>query len=186
MREVELKAVVDDLALRQSRVETAGGQLSYQGRMLDRRYDVTSGELAKRDEVLRMRRYQNQDGARTYLDWKGATEIRDVYKTREEISTLVDDSRAIEDILARLGFVATMEIDREIAQYELGGAVVRFETYARMDILVEVEGDPEAIESAIAALGMPRGAFTSERLAVFVQRFERRTGVKAAISRKEL
>jgi hypothetical protein len=78
-----------------------------------------------------------------------------------------------------------MQIDREIAQYELGGANVRFETYARMDVLVEVEGDPDAIEVAIAALGMPRGAFTSDRLAAFVQRFERRTGVKAAISRNE-
>jgi predicted adenylyl cyclase CyaB len=185
MREVELKAVVDDLALRRRSLEAAGGQLTYQGTLLDRRYDVASGELLKRDEVLRLRRYQNHDGARTYLDWKGPTEIRDVYKTREEVSTLVGDSRAIEDILARLGFVATMQIDREIAQYELGGAIVRFETYARMDVLVEVEGDPDAIEVAIAALGMPRGAFTSDRLAAFVQRFERRTGVKAAISRNE-
>jgi predicted adenylyl cyclase CyaB len=186
MREVELKAVVDDLSIRRKNLETAGAKPTYDGWMLDRRFDVAAGELAKRDEVLRLRRYENQEGVRTYLDWKGATEIRDVYKTREEISTFVGDSNAIEDILARLGLVASMEIDRQIVQYEIGGAVVRFETYPRMDILVEVEGDPESISHAIEALGMPRGAFTSDRLTVFVERFERRTGVKAALNRSEL
>jgi hypothetical protein len=79
-----------------------------------------------------------------------------------------------------------MEIDRDIAQYELGAATIRFETYPRMDVLVEVEGEPDAIEKAIEALGMLRGEFTSERLPSFVSRFEKRTGVKAAVSDKEL
>jgi hypothetical protein len=79
-----------------------------------------------------------------------------------------------------------MEIDREIAQYELGSAMIRFETYPRMDVLVEVEGTPEAIEQAIEALGMARGEFTSERLPTFVSRFEKRTGVRAAICDREL
>jgi predicted adenylyl cyclase CyaB len=186
MREVELKAVVDDIEARRGRVDAAGGTLEYEGMLLDRRYDVASGDLARRDEVLRVRRYRNQDGVRTYLDWKGATELHDVYKTREEISTLVDDFDALEEILGRLGFGIVMAIDREIAQYSIQGAMVRFETYPRMDVLVEVEGDPEAIESAIDVLGMARGQFTSERLNIFVQRFENRTGVRAAISQSEL
>jgi predicted adenylyl cyclase CyaB len=186
MREVELKAVVDDLETRRGRVEAAGGILEYEGMLLDRRYDVASGDLARRDEVLRVRRYQNEDGVRTYLDWKGATELHDVYKSREEISTLVEDFDALEEILGRLGFGITMAIDRHIVQYTIRGATVRFETYPRMDVLVEVEGDPEAIENAIEALGIARGQFTSERLNNFVQRFENRTGVRAAISRSEL
>jgi hypothetical protein len=55
-----------------------------------------------------------------------------------------------------------------------------------MDVLVEVEGEPAAIESAIEALGLPRGTFTNERLASFVAGFEHRTGVRAAISDREL
>jgi hypothetical protein len=54
-----------------------------------------------------------------------------------------------------------------------------------MDVLVEVEGEPAAIESAIEALGLARGTFTSERLADFVATFEHRTGVRAAISDRE-
>ena len=79
-----------------------------------------------------------------------------------------------------------MEIDREIAQYELGGATIRFESYPRMDVLVEVEGEPDSIEQAIEALGMSRGQFNSDRLANFVARFEQRTGVRAAICQREL
>lgn len=186
MREVELKAVVDDPAARRHELVKAGAKLAYEGRLVDKRYDVESRELAGRDEVLRVRRYEGAAGVRTSLDWKGPTEATGVYKIREEISTVVDDCDALERILGRAGFVITMEIDREIAQYELGAATIRFETYPRMDVLVEIEGEPEAIERGIEALGMARGEFTREKLPSFVERFERRTGVRAAICAREL
>jgi predicted adenylyl cyclase CyaB len=185
MREVELKAVVDDLAARRERLENAGAILEYEGMLLDRRYDFDSADLSSHDEVLRLRTYVAGGSVKCYLDWKGPTEVRDVYKTREEISTRVENADALREILARLGFVVTMAIDREIAQYKVHGATVRFETYPRMDVLVEVEGQPGEIEQAIEALGIARGQFTSERLNSFVQRFENRTGVRAAISRDE-
>jgi predicted adenylyl cyclase CyaB len=186
MREVELKSVCEDLAGTRKRLEKAGAKLSFEGRLSDRRYDVESREITQRDEVLRVRRYEAPGSSKAYLDWKGPTETQDVYKIREEISTLVEDFESLEQILARLGFVVTMEIDREIAQYTLGGATIRFETYPRMDVLVEVEGEPESIEQAIEALGMSRGLFNSDRLPSFVSRFEQRTGVRAAICQREM
>src|ERR1700694_1597377 len=186
MLEVELKAVVNDLAATRKKIEEAGAKLTYEGRLLDRRYDIESRELADRDEVLRVRRYESSGSTKTYFDWKGPTQTEGAYKIREEISTQVDDFVATEHILDKVGFVVTMEIDREIAQYELVGATIRFETYPRMDVLVEVEGVPDAIEQAIEALGMSRGEFTSERLLSFVSRFERRTGVRSALCESEL
>lgn len=186
MREVELKAVVDDLAGARKRLEKAGAKLVFEGSLSDSRYDVESRELAERDEVLRVRRYEAPGSSKTYLEWKGPTEIQDVYKIREEISTLVEDFESLTRILNSLGFIVTMEIDREVAQYELGGAMLRFETYPRMDVLVEIEGEPDSIELAIEALGMPRGLFNSDRLPGFVERFEQRTGVRAAICAREL
>lgn len=186
MREVELKAVVDDLALRRKRLEAAGAALSFEGKITDRRYDLPARDLSRRDEVLRVRRYENADGARVFLDWKGPTEIRDAYKVREEITTPLEDLDSFARILGRLGFQVVGEIDRIIAQYQVEGATVRFETYPRMDVLVEVEGTPETIEAAIEILGMPRGVFSSDRLAAFVERFEERTGVRAAISDREM
>ncbi len=186
MREVELKAVVDDLGERRRTIEAAGAALSFEGKISDRRYDFASRELSVRDEVLRTRRYQSSASTRTYLDWKGPTEMQGAYKVRDEITAPVEDFDSLERILEKLGLMLTWEIDREIAQYQLAGAIIRFETYPRMDVLVEVEGEPGAIEAAIEALGLPRGTFTNERLPDFVHKFENRTGVRAAISDREL
>ncbi|MFL5482206.1 MAG: class IV adenylate cyclase [Gemmatimonadaceae bacterium] len=186
MREVELKAVVDDVAERRRNTENAGAKLSFEGKISDRRYDFASGDLSSRDEVLRMRTYISKTGAKTHIDWKGPTEFRDVYKVREEITTSVDDSVALHTILQKLGFEQVAEIDREIAVYAFGAATIRFEIYPRMDTLVEVEGEPEAIEAAIEATGISRGTFSNRRLADFVIDFEQRTGVQAAISDRDL
>ena len=186
MREVELKAVVDDVAERRKKVEHAGAELSFEGKISDRRYDFPTGDLSSRDEVLRTRTYVSKGSTKTYLDWKGPTEFRDVYKVREEITTPVDDFASLEMILQKLGLQLAMEIDREIAQYQLGGATVRFEIYPRMDPLVEVEGEPEGIEAAIEAIGIARGTFSNRRLVDFVRDFEHRTGVQAAICERDL
>jgi hypothetical protein len=89
-------------------------------------------------------------------------------------------------VLERLGYVAIREIDRDIETYDVADATVRIERYPRMDVLVEVEGSPEAIETAIAIAGLDRGGFTSERLPEFILRYEARTGERAAICRREL
>lgn len=186
MFEVELKAVVDDLELRRKRMESAGAELTFDGRLSDKRYDLPSRELAQRDEVLRVRRYETRDSVRTHVDWKGPTDTEGAYKVREEISTVVEDFKGLSAILEKLGYVVTREIDRQVMQYRWGAATVRFEVYPRMDNLVEVEGEPPVIEEAIETLAMLRGEFTTERLAAFVARFEQRTGVRAAISEREL
>ena len=182
MREVELKSVVDDVPERRSRIESAGAKLVYSGRLLDRRYDFPDRSMTLRDHVLRLRIYENADVTRAVLDWKGETRYEHGYKIREEISTPAEDADALAKILEMLGFIVTAEVDRRIFQYELGDAVMRFEEYPLMDSLVEVEGSPEAIESAISVLGLPRTGFTSDRLTDFVLRFEARTGQRAILS----
>jgi predicted adenylyl cyclase CyaB len=182
MREVELKSVVDDVQARRALVEAAGGRLVYAGRLLDRRYDFPDRSLTLRDHVLRVRIYDNGETRRAMLDWKGETGYEHGFKVREEVSTPADDADALAQILELLGFVVTIEVDRQIAQYELGDSVVRFEEYPEMDPLVEVEGTPEAIDAAISILEIPRSAFTSERLTDFVARFEARTGRRALLA----
>lgn len=186
MIEVELKSVVDDVAVRRALVERAGAVLVFAGRLEDRRYDTRDGALAGRDHVMRLRIYATADSRRAELDWKGPTRIDGGYKLREEIGTAVTDPDALIAILGHLGYVVTTEIDREIIQYELKGTTIRFERYPRMDDLVEVEGDPEGIEGAIAVLGLPREGFTAERLTDFARRYAQRTGRSAATSNAEL
>jgi predicted adenylyl cyclase CyaB len=189
MIELELKAVVPDLTSARQRVESGGGQLTFAGRLEDIRYDHDDRSLASRDLVLRLRFYRSSSGgiARASLDWKGPTALQHRYKQREELNVDIGDaSETLATILDRLDLVVTMRIDRAIWQYDLDGAVVRFERYPRMDDLVEVEGAPDAIESAIRVLALPRESFTPERLPDFARRFEARTGQIAALSDAEL
>ena len=186
MIEVELKSVVDDLARRRAAIELAGATLVFDGRLVDRRYDSPDRALTTRDHVLRVRVYRDAAGTRAQLDFKGPTQRDDGYKVREEIESHVSDVDALVAILDRLGYVVTIAIDRDIVQYDLGGAMIRFERYPRMDDLVEVEGDRDAIERAIDALGMPRAGFLADRLPDFVRRFEQRTGARAAVSHAAL
>ena len=188
MLEVELKAVCEDADVTRQRLEAAGATLTFAGRMEDRRYDTPDGRFARRDVVIRLRVYRPIDGGpdEAYLDWKGASSSDSGYKVRDELSTTVGDAATIAMILDRLGFVVTREVDRQIWQYKLGAAMVRFEQYPRMDVLLEVEGSPEAIEGAITATGISRSAFSDERLLDFVARFEERTGLDAALSDREL
>jgi adenylate cyclase class IV len=180
--ELELKSVVHDVAACRARIEAAGGRVVEAGLMTDLRYDAASGTLAARDEVLRTRAIARPDGTVSgSLDWKGPGHVVEGYKAREEQNAAAD-AVAMATILARLGYAVTQRIDRDIVVYALDGATVRFERYARMDTLVEVEGEPASIERAIAVLGLPRDGFSTGRLREFAASYERRTGESAVTS----
>jgi predicted adenylyl cyclase CyaB len=186
MREAELKCVVDDLAQRCAAAERAGATRVFTGRLQDRRYDTPDRSLVAHDHVLRVRVYESDSETRAEVNFKGPTTLEVGYKIREEIGTELSDAGAFVSILDRLGYEVTSTIDRDIVQYELDGAMIRFETYPRMDVLVEVEGTPDQIEHAIAAIGLPRAGFVADRLSDFSQRFEQRTGQVAAVSHASL
>ncbi len=183
-RELELKAVVADPGQFRQRVLAAGAEARFIGRMTDVRYD-RAAELTLRDEVLRVRTFSHPDGrTERIMAWKGPTmRSADGYKLREEIELpLVDGSPDPERLLLALGYQPTHAIERVVEVYRLGGATARLETYPRMDVLLEVEGEPAAIEQAIVATGIPRGDFTAEPLVEFVRRFEARSGEPALLA----
>ncbi len=186
MREVELKSVVPDFDAITTALRAAGAVLELDGDLRDTRYDTPERALLLRDHVLRVRVFSGSGAPRATLDWKGPTTFADGYKVREELSTTVGDADTLAQLLAGLGYVAIREIDRRITQYTHDGATVRIERYPRMDVLIEIEGEPAAIESAIRATGLPRTGFTPERLQDFVMRFELRTGERAALCTREL
>jgi adenylate cyclase class IV len=186
MREIEVKGVVPDEAAAIGRLLGAGAREVFVGRLVDRRYDTPDRRLWSKDEVLRVRSAFWVDGCRSRLDFKGPAAYTDGYKIREETTSELGDPAVVERALEAAGLVITREIEREIRTLEYGGAVIRFERYPCMDLLVEVEGEPESIEAAITVLGIPRQAFTTERLADFIRHFEARTGRRAALSAREL
>ena len=186
MRETELKAVVPDESTCLERLLDAGAKPVSEGRLEDRRYDYPDRRLTMRDIVLRLRVNRNGAGAPASLDWKGAASFEGGYKHRDEISLSIGDDAQMAGILDALGFIVTRAIDRDVRVLQLGEATVRIERFPRMDTLLEVEGPEPAIEAAIIASGLPRDSFTADRLFQFVQRFEARTGQRAAICDAEM
>jgi predicted adenylyl cyclase CyaB len=180
-RELELKAVVPDREQLRRRLREAGAAMRSGGRMTDVRYD-RGEELTRRDEVLRVRTYHRAEGrVELVLGWKGpAGRSPEGYKVREEIELPAGADPG--PLLQALGYRPVHVIEREIEIWHLGDATARLERYPRMDVLVEVEGEPDAIERVVAASGIPRNEFTAEPLVEFVRRFEERTGAQAELA----
>ncbi len=193
-RELEVKAVVDDPGALAARLEARGAALAFRGRMSDRRYDTLDRALQARDEVLRVRTFvaAGTAGRASEVTWKGPTGRRGGYKAREEHQLELADPATAALILERLGLVVSDATDRCVEFYGWPGeggreaAVVRLEWYPRMDVLVEVEGAPDAIEDAVRSSGLARAAFTPDRLLDFAARYEARTGRKAALALRDL
>ncbi len=185
-QELELKAVVSDPARLRQALLTAGAVLQFQGEMSDRRFD-RGGELTARDQVLRVRSYHHADGrVDSTLGWKGPVRLSQGYKEREELELpIASEGDPPEVLLRALGYEVVHAIDRRVEIYRLDAATLRLEAYPRMDPLLEVEGEPAAIERAIQATGIPRREFTADALTEFVLRFENRTGQTAAIAWNE-
>src|SRR5690606_6542753 len=78
--ELELKAVVADPdQLREALSQVA--TLSFEGMLRDQRFDFDTGGITRRDEVVRIRRWEGRDGTvREQLAWKGPAHLVDGYK----------------------------------------------------------------------------------------------------------
>ena len=181
--ELEVKARVEDPEALRRALGRAGAVAEFRGAMVDRRFD-RKGRLERRDEVLRLRIYRPADGSPPYgvLGWKGPHSKRGKYRHREESEARIADPDAALTILERLGFEVTLRIDRTVEIYRLGDAVLRLEWYPRMDVLLEVEGEPAAIERAVTATGLARERFLPESLTHFVEAYEARTGHRARLT----
>jgi len=182
--ELEVKARVDDPDGLRTALVRAGATLDFGGDMIDRRFD-RGGSLAQRDEVLRLREFRAADGTPAYgvLAWKGPPSQRGMYRHRAEAEARVATPDTVVTILEQLGFAVSLRIDRRVEVYRLGQAVLRLEWYPVMDVLLEVEGEPPAIERAIAATGLARDRFLPESLPYFISQYEARTGRAALLAR---
>lgn len=107
------------------------------------------GELRASGSALRLRRYAGQ----TRLTWKGPKVPDALLKIRPELETGVENGEALEGILRALGFAPVMVLEKVRAVWS------RAELVACLDetpfgCYLELEGEPQAIRSAMEGLGL--------------------------------
>jgi adenylate cyclase class 2 len=154
MLEQEVKLSFASLEAARQAVHTAGGRLVRSRRLqLDRFMDSAELRLSDGKRALRLRREPD----RTTLTYKGVPQGGPV-KSREEIETTVADADAMETLLGRLGFAECWRIEKHREDYELGDARVFIDDTAA-GVFIEIEGNPELIETTAALLGKTPGDY---------------------------
>ena len=185
--ELELKAVVHDVAALRTALGRVGATRTFRGMMRDRRLD-RGGELVALDQRLRVRTYEPDAGnPRSELTWKGPSTVNEAgYKRSEEFECGAEDGAAALAIFRALGYEIVHAIDRFVEVWRHDGASARLEWYPRMDLLLEIEGTPEGIERLIVAIGFQRTDCLPDSLADFAARFAARTRHRALWAEADL
>jgi len=189
VEEYELKARLE-VPVKDFRTRLAGRgwELTFRGRMSDRRLDDADRSLEARDEVLRIRHYEGEGGdgegrRRTVVAWKGPARRAAGFKLRDEIESRVGDGEAVVDLLARLGYDrVTLALDRRVEILRKGAVTIRLERYPRMDVLIEIEGPPDRVRTRLPETGLPAEAWKAWPLCRFVEDYEARTGRSARLA----
>jgi adenylate cyclase class 2 len=152
--EREIKLSFDRIEAARRAVITAGGRLVVSRRLLaDCQFDRLERSLRDQGCALRLRR----EGTRALLTFKGP--IQDgLFKTREEVETIVGSAEAAEQIVRALGFEPSFYSEKYREEYEMAGARIAIDEVP-IGVFVEIEGEVAAIEQAAHLLGRSRADY---------------------------
>lgn len=107
-------------------------------------------ELLERGCALRMRRYANQ----AWITFKGPKQDHPELKIRPEYETRLDDPAAMEAVLAALGYAPVLRMAKSRAVWRRGDGLLACLDETPLGPYLELEGEPEDIPAAMAALGI--------------------------------
>ncbi|HKD90786.1 MAG TPA: class IV adenylate cyclase [Terriglobales bacterium] len=149
--EIEIKFRVPDVDQLETALRAAGfREQTSRTHEMNWLYDLPSGALRNRGEVLRIRKY----GERWVLTHKsGATRSGDRHKSRQETETAVEDGEALDKILRALGFQVAFRYEKFRREWtDKRGEVVIDET--PIGNFAEIEGEPQWIDEIAGGLGI--------------------------------
>lgn len=136
MMEIEVKARAASLIDVESRIKHLGGIFQSEHTHHDTYFDTGGRELAKSDEVLRLRMID--DALDATLCYKGPR-IDAISKTREEIEVGIDDKKSGQNILEQLGFLESVIVDKRRKTYKLGDFELSLDIVENLGTFVEIE-----------------------------------------------
>jgi adenylate cyclase class 2 len=98
-------------------------------------YNAPHRDFGVTDEAIRVR-YTNDHAVVTY---KGAKIKTSGLKAREELNTVVDSGAVFEQMLDRLGFTRTTEVNKWRENYRLSNAAIMLDEVEDLGTFVEIE-----------------------------------------------
>jgi len=179
MLEIELKVQVDTLGPIREQLNKRNAQFSGRIHEHDIYYNAPHRDFGTTDEAMRVR-YTNEHAVITY---KGAKRAKYGLKAREELNTAVESGEVFEQILVRLGFVKTAEVNKWRENYRLGTAAISLDsvdelgTFVEIEVMTDLDG-PDATEQ-ITTLAKEMGIVGLPILASYLELLlSKRTGVQ--------
>ena len=159
MLEIELKVRISSLEAVRQELHRHNAQFCGRMHEHDIYYNAPHRDFAVTDEALRVR-YTNDHAVVTY---KGAKIPSSGLKAREELNTAVESGEIFEQVLQRLGFRKTAEVNKWRENYKLGTIAISLDsvdelgTFAEIEIMAEEDDDSDAtakIEKIAEELGI--------------------------------
>jgi adenylate cyclase, class 2 len=140
MLEIELKARVNSLDPVRRELIKRGATSRGRQHEHDIYYNAPHRDFGKTDEALRVR-YTNDHAVVTY---KGAKLKQYGLKAREELNFAVESGELFEQMLDRLGFCKTAEVNKWRENFQLNDAAVSLDMVDELGTFVEIEIMTEA------------------------------------------
>jgi adenylate cyclase class 2 len=156
MLEIELKVQVDSFDPVRRRLQERHAEFSGKVHEHDVYYNAPHRDFGKTDEALRVR-YTDDHAIVTY---KGAKLQQYGLKAREELNIVVGSGRLFEQMLDRLGFTKTAEVNKWRENYRLGDAAISLDvvdelgTFVEIEVIAEKEGPAAAGQIGKIAEGL--------------------------------
>lgn len=148
--ETEIKIRVADLAEVRARLQSAGASVETERHFESNTlFDDAGGRLSRGQTTLRLRRASG----RAILTFKGVAKFSGDVKSRAEVETAVGDPEALEEILRGAGLFPAFVYEKFREEFRLGNAIVCLDE-TPLGSFVEIESDPDSIESVRRRLGL--------------------------------
>jgi adenylate cyclase class 2 len=150
LAEIEVKFVIDNLAVMRQRLSALGARLKIPRTYEDNiRFDTPDQRLLRRDCLLRLRHDQ-----RYVLTYKEPAPTADPdFKVRHEYEVEVSNGAHMHAILEKLGFVPVWRYEKYRETYTYHHAEIVLDD-TPCGAFLEIEGARDAIRTVAAALGL--------------------------------
>ena len=169
MLEIELKVRVNSLEHVRRKLEQRKARFCGRVHEHDVYYNAPHRDFSSTDEALRVR-YADGKAVVTY---KGAKIKNLGLKAREELNTAIQSGEIFENILARLGFVRTAEVNKWRENYSCGNASVALDDVEHLGTFVEIEvladADAQNAKTGIERLAKELGVEGKPILASYLE-----------------